>query len=275
MRYPLFFRLNAKIGLMLMTAVLIVTAIGQIEPPHDPVRPQFTARLEPPSAVHWLGTDQFGRDVLSRVVAGAGVSLFVSLTTVCVAFAIGVTLGALAGFLRGWTDRLIGMVTDAVLAFPGLLLALAIMVSFGGSIGALILSLGIAFSPSFIRVTRALVLSLKEKEFAEASRALGNGPVYTLMRHILPNCLSSLIVLATSVAALALLAESALSFLGLGVRPPAPSWGGMLSDGRGLIRQAPWLVVFPGLAIFIALLGINLTGDALRDWLDPRMGGDR
>lgn len=268
-------RPNAAAGAALVAVTLIAAAVGQIAPPADPIRPDFLARLEPPSSAHPFGTDQFGRDVLARVLAGAGVSLFVALATVAVALALGTVLGALAGFHGGLVDKAVSIVTDTLMAFPGLLLALAIMAVIGPGIGGLILALGLAFAPSFIRVTRALVLSLRETEFAEASRALGNGSGYTLARHILPNCVSSLTVLATTVAALALLAESALSFLGLGVQPPAPSWGGMLADGRGLMNQAPWLVVFPGLAIFVALLGINLAGDALRDLLDPRMEGDR
>ena len=264
-------RLNAVLGVGLMLLTLGAALVGQIAPPADPIRPDYLAMLQAPSAAHPFGTDQFGRDVLSRVLAGAGISLFVALSTVVFALALGTVLGALAGFHGGWVDRVIGVVTDTLMAFPGLLLALAIMAVIGPGMGGLIFALGLAFAPSFIRVTRALVLSLREKEFSEASRALGNGPLYTLFRHILPNCVSSLIVLATTVAALALLAESALSFLGLGVRPPAPSWGGMLADGRGLMGQAPWLVVFPGLAIFLALLGINFLGDALRDRLDPQM----
>ena len=268
-------RPNALAGLVLAGLTLIAAFVGQIAPPADPIKPDFLAQLQSPSPAHPMGTDQFGRDVLSRVLAGAGVSLFVALTTVAVALALGTVLGALAGFHGGLIDKVVGVITDTLMAFPGLLLALAIMAVIGPGIGGLIVALGLAFAPSFIRVTRALVLSLRQTEFAQASRALGNGPLYTLARHILPNCVSSLTVLSTTIAALALLAESALSFLGLGVQPPAPSWGGMLADGRGLMGQAPWLVVFPGLAIFVALLGINLTGDALRDLLDPRMEGER
>lgn len=266
-------RLNAILCFVLVGATLMAAAVGLLAPPFDPVKPNYIALLQTPSMAHPFGTDQFGRDVLSRVLAGAGVSLFVAFATVCAAFLMGTFLGAIAGFFGSWTDRLIGIFTDTLMAFPGLLLALAIMAVIGPGMGGLIFALGLAFTPSFIRVTRAMVLSLREKEYIEASRVLGNGSFYTLFRHILPNCLSSLIVLATTVAALALLAESALSFLGLGVLPPAPSWGGMLADGRGVMGQAPWLVVCPGFAIFTALLGINFAGDALRDHLDPRMDG--
>lgn len=266
-------RANAVLGAGLVAMTLAAAVLGQVAPPADPIKPDYLALLQPPSAAHPFGTDQFGRDVLSRTLAGAGISLFVATATVTFALALGTFLGALAGYHDGWVDRIIGVITDTLMAFPGLLLALAIMAVIGPGMAGLIFALGLAFAPSFIRVTRALVLSLREKEFAEASRALGNGPLYTLFRHILPNCVSSLTVLATTVAALALLSESALSFLGLGVRPPAPSWGGMLSDGRGYMGQAPWLVIFPGLAIFVALLGINFLGDALRDRLDPRMEG--
>lgn len=267
-------RPNALIGGGLVSVVLLAAIVGQVAPPADPIKPDFLAQLQPPSWEHPFGTDQFGRDLLSRVLAGAGVSLFAATATVLVALVFGTVLGALAGFFGGWVDRGIGIITETLMAFPGLLLALGIMTVLGAGIGPLVMALGLAFSPSFIRVTRALVFSLKEKEFVEASRALGNGRSYTLARHILPNCISSLSVLCTTILALALLAESALSFLGLGVQPPAPSWGGMLADGRGVMVQAPWMVVFPGLAIFSALLGINLLGDALRDWLDPRMEGE-
>ncbi len=268
-------RWNAALGGLLLTAVLLAALIGWLAPPSDPLKPDYLAILAPPSTLHPFGTDQFGRDVLARVLLGAGVSLLMALGSVLLAAVIGIALGAVAGFVGGWVDRVAGVLTDAVMAFPGLLLALAIMASVGASATALIAALGVAFAPSFVRVTRSLVLSLKAREFVEASRALGNGPLYTLFRHVLPNCIPSLVVLATSITALALLAESALSFLGLGIQPPAPSWGGMLADGRGVMRQAPWLVVYPGLAIFLALLGINLAGDALRDRLDPRMAGRR
>lgn len=270
MRLP---RWNATLGGALLLAVLIAALVGALAPPADPLKPDYLAILAPPSAAHPFGTDQFGRDVLSRVLLGAGVSLSLAAGSVALAALIGIALGATAGFAGGWIDLIVGVLTDAVMAFPGLLLALAVMASFGASAGALVAALGVAFAPSFVRVTRSLVLSLKQREFVEASRALGNGPIYTLSHHVLPNCISSLVVLATSITALAMLAESALSFLGLGVQPPAPSWGGMLADGRGVMRQAPWLVIFPGLAIFLALLGINLAGDALRDRLDPRMEG--
>ncbi|MFC6589335.1 ABC transporter permease [Sulfitobacter pacificus] len=161
------------------------------------------------------------------------------------------------------------------MAFPGLLLALALISIVGAGILPMIITLGVSFSTIFIRVVRSLVLSLREQEFVEASRAMGNSETFTILRHILPNCMSSLVVLGTSTLAFAILAESALSFLGLGVQAPYPSWGGMLADGRGLMGQAPWLVLFPGFAIFLALLGINLLGDALRDWLDPWMEGER
>lgn len=267
-------RLNAILGGVLLFLVLAAAFMGQVAPPADPIKPDFLAQLQPPSWEHPFGTDQFGRDMFSRVLAGAGVSLFAATATVLVAFLLGTTLGALAGFYGGWVDRGISVITETLMAFPGLLLALAIMAVLGAGIGPLVMALGLAFAPSFVRVTRALVMSLKEKEFVEASRALGNGNSFTLARHIIPNCVSSLSVLCTTILALALLAESALSFLGLGVQPPAPSWGGMLADGRGVMVQAPWMVIFPGIAIFAALLGINLLGDAMRDWLDPRMDGE-
>ncbi|GAA6178099.1 ABC transporter permease [Sulfitobacter pacificus] len=268
-------RFNLLIGALLVFAVVIAALVGLLAPPADPLHIDYSAFLAPPTVLHPFGTDDFGRDVLSRVLVGASVSLMSALGTVIVAILIGGTLGAIAGFFGGWTDRIIGVLTDTLMAFPGLLLALALISIVGAGILPMIITLGVSFSTIFIRVVRSLVLSLREQEFVEASRAMGNSETFTILRHILPNCMSSLVVLGTSTLAFAILAESALSFLGLGVQAPYPSWGGMLADGRGLMGQAPWLVLFPGFAIFLALLGINLLGDALRDWLDPWMEGER
>ena len=272
MRPPVGFRrANAILGGLLVGAVVTLALAAQVYTPHDPLALDFAARLAPPSAEHWLGTDQLGRDVLSRLMAAASVSVTVSTATVAFALTLGVLVGAVSGYYGGWLDRLVMTATDAFMALPGLLLALGLMAVLGQTMWGVILALGLAYSPSVIRVVRSTVLSIREREYVEASRAMGNGDAFTLLRHVIPNCISPLTVLATAFFALALLAESALSFLGLGVPPPYPSWGGMLADARSFFTVAPWLAVFPGVAISCALLGINLLGDALRDRFDPRM----
>ena len=267
----MFRRANASIGALLIGLALVAALIGQIGTPYDPIALDFNARLVPPSWEHWLGTDQFGRDVLSRLLSAASISVTVSALTVALALAIGVSVGAVSGYFGGWLDRVVMTIVDAFMALPGLLLALALMAAIGQSQWGVILALGLAYSPSVTRVVRGIALSLREKEYVEASRAMGNSDLFTILRHIIPNCIGPLTVLATAFFALAILAESALSFLGLGVPPPYPSWGGMLADARSYFTFAPWLAIFPGLAISIAVLGVNLFGDALRDRFDPRM----
>ena len=262
---------NAVIGGGLLVALIALALMGVVWSPFDPLKIDLIARFQAPSAAHWLGTDEFGRDVFSRLLIGARTSLWVSLLTVTVAVLAGTVIGMLAGYLRGWTDRVLMMFNDALLAFPGILMALGIMAIIGASKYGIVLALGIAYTPSVVRVVRGTVLSLRELEYIEASRVIGNSELYTMLRHIAPNCLAPLCVLATSMFGWALLSESALSFLGLGVPPPAATWGNMLASSRPYIASAPWLGVFPGLFICLTLLAINLFGDALRDRLDPRM----
>jgi peptide/nickel transport system permease protein len=238
--------------------------------PYDPIAIDLAHPLGPPALNHWFGTDEFGRDVLSRSMLGARISVLIALATVSVAIALGTTFGLLAGYLRGWTDRLLMMVTDAVLAFPGILLALALIAVLGSSNGSIIVALATAYTPSVVRVVSGTVLSIREREFIEASRSAGDSALATIVRHILPNVLPPVVVLATSLFGWAMLSESALSFLGVGVPPPAPTWGNMLSASRPYMDVASWLSIVPGLCIAGTLLGINLLGDALRDWLDPR-----
>ncbi|UYV36891.1 ABC transporter permease [Rhodobacteraceae bacterium D3-12] len=257
---------------LVVVAVLAVVAIGgPWLAPYDPVALDLRARLAPPGGAHLLGADEFGRDLLSRLILGARVSITVALLTVTLALLIGVSLGIVAGYFRGWSDRIISVFNDAALAFPGLLLALGIMAVAGASVTAMVLALGFAFAPAVLRVTRAAVMSTREREFVEASQVMGNSEITTMWRHVLPNCIGPLTVLATSMFGWVILAESALSFLGLGVPPPEPSWGNMLAAARPFIQQAPWLIVLPGVCISITLLGVNLLGDALRDMTDPRM----
>jgi peptide/nickel transport system permease protein len=213
--------------------------------------------------------------VLSRLMSGAATSVWISVTTVIFAIVVGTAIGVVTGFKRGWLDRIVMAFNDALLAFPGILLALGLLAIFGANQYGIILALGVAYTPSVARIIRGNVLSLREKEYIDASRVLGNSELFTMVRHILPNCIAPITVLATSMFGWVLLAESALSFLGLGVPPPAPTWGNMLASARPFLSQAVWLGVFPGICISVTLLGINLLGDAIRDKLDPRMRGIR
>src|SRR5690606_17495178 len=267
------FTFNAAIGGTLIIILLLAALIGSFWTPYDPMKLSFTARLAPPSAEHWLGTDAFGRAVLSRIMVGARASVWIGVVTLSCAVLFGSLIGLISGYARGWVDGIIMAINNALLAFPGILLALGLLAVFGANQYGIIFALGIAYTPSMARVVRGAVLSLREREFIQASRTMGNGELYTMWRHVLPNCLAPLIVLSTSMFGWALLSESALSFLGLGVPPPAPTWGNMLAAGRPFIEQASWLGIFPGLCISLTLLGINLLGDALRDRLDPQMRG--
>jgi len=262
--------LNAILGISLVGALLLTIGVGLVWMPYDPIAIDLAHPLGSPALNHWFGTDEFGRDVLSRSMLGARISVLIALATVVVAITLGTTLGLLAGYLRGWTDRLLMMGTDTVLAFPGILLALALIAVLGSSNGSIILALSTAYTPSVVRVVRSTVLSIREREFIEASRSAGDSALGTILRHVLPNVLPPVVVLATSLFGWAMLSESALSFLGVGVPPPAPTWGNMLSASRPYMDIAGWLSIVPGLCIAGTLLGINLLGDALRDWLDPR-----
>ncbi|MFE0753743.1 ABC transporter permease [Inquilinus sp. NPDC058860] len=264
-------RANAAIG-GLIIGVLVATALLSAGwTPYDPLKIDILSRFKPPSAAHWLGTDEFGRDVLSRAMSGAATSSWISLLTVATAVTGGTLVGVLTGYMRGWVDRIIMVFNDALLAFPGILLALGIMAVLGANKYGIILALGLAYMPSVVRVVRGTVLSIRGREYVEASQIMGNSELFTMARHVLPNCIAPLTVLATSMFGWVLLSESALSFLGLGVPPPAATWGNMLAAARPYIGTAPWLGIFPGLCISLTLLGINLFGDAIRDRLDPRM----
>lgn len=264
-------RLNARIGATLMTLFIFVALLGLVWTPYNPLAVDFGQRLLPPSLAHWLGTDHFGRDVVSRLLVGARESLSISLVSVILAAAIGTTIGAVAGYFGGRVDRAVSIVMDALMAFPSLMLALGIVAVLGPGRNGVIIALAVSYSPGVARIVRATALSLRQREFVSAARSLGRSNLRILTGHVVPNCVAPLTVLSTSLFATALLSESALAFLGLGVPPPNPTWGGMLAETKQFATSAPWLVLAPGLAISSVLLAANLLGDALRDYFDPRM----
>ncbi|MCB2226093.1 MAG: ABC transporter permease [Desulfarculaceae bacterium] len=266
--------LKNKIGLIGVIVIGLNLAVALAAPllaTHDPLAINLEMQAAPPSAEHWFGTDEYGRDIYSRVIYGSRISLYICLLSVVLATVGGVITGAAAGYFGGLLDNVIMRFMDALMSFPAILLAIAILAALGPNLYNVIIALGVVYVPRFARIVRSSVLSLKEKEFVEASRAMGNGDVYIIFRHILPNCTAPLIVQATASLAYAILAESSLGFLGLGAPPPAPSWGNILSDARNFMMENPMMTVFPGVAITLAVLGFNLLGDALRDVLDPRL----
>lgn len=249
---------------------MTVAILAPILATHDPTKVALADRLMPPSAAHFFGTDEYGRDLFSRTLFGARLSFQVGFLTMTVAAGIGSVVGLLSGYAGGWADLLVMRIIDAIMAFPGLLLALALMAFIGAGLRNIIISLSIIYMPVYARLARAGAQSLKVREFVEAARSTGASDGRILFRHILPNAISPLLVQATLTVAYAVLAEAALSFLGAGIPQPAPSWGNALADGRDHFRDAPWISIIPGLAIAGLVLGINLLGDGLRDLLDPR-----
>jgi peptide/nickel transport system permease protein len=259
-------------GLALAVLLVLIAIAAPWLAPYDPTAQNLPARLLGPSAAHWMGTDDLGRDILSRIFFGARVSMLVAVSVVAGAGAFGLAIGALAGFVGGWFDQIVNVVLiNAFLSFPGILLAIAFAAFLGPGIGKVILALIITGWAGYARLARAQVLQAKEMEYVLAARSLGASPARILLRHLLPNILQPLLVQATIAMAGAILAESTLSFLGVGVLAPMPSWGAMLNDARSHLFDAPHMVIFPALAIMAAVLAFNLLGDALRDWMDPRM----
>jgi peptide/nickel transport system permease protein len=254
--------------------VVLTAAVGLVAPLFavDPARVDVAARLIAPGAAHWFGTDDLGRDVYARVVYGARLSLVVGVAVVAFSFAVGMTAGLAAGYFRG-LDNVVMRVMDGLMAFPAIILAIALMASLGPSVTNVIVAIGVVYSPRVARVVRGSVLVVRETAYVEAARALGVANLWIIVRHVVPNCLSPLIVQGSFVFAAAVLTEAALSFLGVGVPPYVPSWGNILSEGRLYLQQAPWLVLYPGAAIMLTILGLNLLGDGVRDLLDPRLRG--
>ena len=258
------------IGPVLLAFIIGVAALAPWIAPHDPLEQNIVARLEPPSAEFWLGTDSYGRDVLSRLIYGARISLFVGFFAILIAMLVGTTIGVAAGYIGGLFDQIVMGVLDVMLAFPTLLLGLMIAAMLGASLENLIIAIAVTEIAPFARVARAPTITLRQRDFVEASRSYGCGPFRIMTRHILPNMLSDVVVMSSLWLASAIRTEASLSFIGLGVPPPAATWGGMIREGFENILDAWWLAVFPSLAILATVLALNLLGDALRDASDPR-----
>jgi peptide/nickel transport system permease protein len=263
-------RKSAVFGLVVVVLFVLIAAFAPLIAPYDPIQQSWTSIRKPPSWQHWFGTDESGRDLLSRVIFGARASLMAGVISISIALCVGVPIGLLAGYGGKWLDLLISRITDAMLAIPFLILAIAFAAFLGPSLQNAMIAIGLTATPIFVRLTRGQVMAVKVEDYVEAARAVGNPPVRIAVKHILPNILPALIVQATISIAAAIIAEASLSFLGLGQQPPAPSWGSMLNTAQRFLTNAPWMAVWPGLAIFLAVLSFNVLGDGLRDALDPR-----
>jgi peptide/nickel transport system permease protein len=263
-------RKGAIAGLTVVGIVITAAILAPWIAPYDPIQQSWSAVRKAPSAAHWFGTDEVGRDILARILWGARASLLAGVLSVGIAIGIGVPVGLIAGYLGGSVDAIISRLTDAMLACPFLILAIALAAFLGPSLTNAMIAIGVTATPIFVRLTRGQVLATKAEDYVEAARAVGNPHWRIAARHILPNVLPQLLVQATLTIAAAIIAEASLSFLGLGQQPPAPSWGSMLNTAQRFLANAPWMAVFPGLAIFVTVLSFNLVGDGLRDALDPR-----
>jgi peptide/nickel transport system permease protein len=261
----------AMIGLGFLLLLVLAALAADVVSPYKPLEQAMQVRLRPPSQQHWLGTDDFGRDILTRIIFGARISLQVGFVAVGIAASIGIVLGLISGYFGTWIDSLVMRCMDVLLAFPAILLAVVIMALLGPSTTNVMIAIGIAYIPVFARVVRGTVLTIKPNEYIQAARASGASEVRMLMRHVVPGTTGPIIVQVSLALAYAILAEAALSFLGLGTQPPTPTWGSMLSFGRQFIREAPWFTFFPGFTIFLTVLSLNLLGDGLSDALDPRL----
>ena len=263
-------RRGAVVGMVVIAAFTLLALFAPLVSPYDPLATNWALVRKPASAAHWFGTDELGRDIFTRVVFGARASLMAGLVSVSIALTVGVPVGMVAGYRGGFLDSLISRITDAMLACPFLILAIALAAFLGPSLSNAMIAIGVTATPIFVRLTRAQVMNVKVEDYVEAARAIGNPPWRIALFHILPNILPALLVQATLSIAAAIIAEAALSFLGLGQQPPAPSWGSMLNSAQRFLTSAPWMAIWPGLAIFLTVLSFNLVGDGLRDALDPR-----
>jgi peptide/nickel transport system permease protein len=263
-------RRGAAVGLVIIVFFVVLAVFASVVAPYDPLATSWSSIRKAPTAAHWFGTDEIGRDVLARVIWGARASLLAGVVSVLISLSIGVPVGLLAGYAGGKVDMLISRLTDAVLACPFLILAIALAAFLGPSLTNAMIAIGVSATPIFVRLTRGQTMAIKAEEFILAARAIGNPPWRVALRHVLPNVVPALIVQATLAIAAAVIAEASLSFLGLGQQPPAPSWGSMLNTAKNYVDNAPWMAVWPGLSIFVLVLSFNLVGDGLRDALDPR-----
>ena len=259
------------LGSLVILVLCLLALLAPVIAPTDPYGMDMTVRLRPPSAAHVLGTDDFGRDLLSRLIWGARLSLAVGVSSVLLALLVGVGIGLVSGYAGGWADLVLMRLVDIFLAFPPILLALTFVAALGANERNVAIALGLTFWTTYARLVRASALALRDLEYVQSARVLGAGSLRILLRHVLPNLIGPVIVVATLGLGVAITSEAALSFLGLGAQPPTPSWGATLTFGLQYLRQAPWMATFPGLAIMLAVLGFNLLGDGLRDALDPRM----
>ncbi|MCZ8511520.1 ABC transporter permease [Paenibacillus filicis] len=270
----LFNRRTAVLGLIICLLLLLAALLAPVIAPFDPIKDNdYMNASSQPSGLHFLGTDDYGRDIFSRVVYGARITVITALFSVAIAATIGTVLGVISGYFGKTVDSVIMRTMDALMSFPTIILAIGVMALLGPGLSNVILAVGITYIPRFARLVRGMVLSLKESEYVQAIRVLGGSDTRIMFSHILPNCISVLIVQSTVYFAYAILAETSLSFIGLGAPPPEPSWGNMLYDSRTHMTDAPWMSIFPGLAIAVTILGINLLGDGLRDVLDPKQKG--
>jgi ABC-type dipeptide/oligopeptide/nickel transport system permease subunit len=263
----------ALLGAALVLGFLILAIFAPQIAPHDPYKFSLRNKLLPPSSLYPLGTDELGRDILSRIIHGTRVSLMMAVISVAIGFALGTPIGAISGFYGGLFDILVQRLVDILMAFPGILLAIVVVAILGPGLWNAMLAVGITFIPTYVRIVRGAVLELRDKEFVEAAKALGATGARIIWRHIFPNCVAPVIVLSTLQMASAILWASGLGYLGLGAQPPTPEWGTMLGRSQTYVRVAPHVAIFPGLAIALAVLGFNLLGDGLRDALDPRLKG--
>lgn len=261
---------SALVGACVVLFFVTVALLAPILPVADPMTTDWGAIRKAPSAAAWMGTDEIGRDILARMIWGAQASLLAGVVSVLIAVAIGVPFGLVSGYFGGWTDSIISRVTDALLAMPFLILAIALAAFLGPSLTNAMIAIGLSAVPIFIRLTRGQVLAVKTEDYVEGARAIGLGHVSIMARYILPNVFPPILVQATLTIATAIIAEASLSFLGLGQQPPAPSWGSMLNTAKNFLTQAPWMAIWPGAGIFLVVIGFNLMGDGLRDALDPR-----
>ncbi|RCW20575.1 peptide/nickel transport system permease protein [Ciceribacter lividus] len=261
---------SALVGLSIIVFFTLLAIAAPLLPIVDPLATSWTAIRKAPSAAHWMGTDDIGRDILSRMIWGAQASLMAGIFSVAIAIAIGVPFGLISGYFGGWVDQVISRITEAFLALPFLIMAIALAAFLGPSLTNAMIAIGLSAMPVFVRLTRGQVLAVRTEDYVEGARSIGLGHFDIMTRYILPNIMAPIIVQATLTVATAIIAEASLSFLGLGQQPPAPSWGSMLNVAKNFLDQAPWMAMWPGAAIFLVVIGFNLLGDGLRDALDPR-----